>query len=98
MGNLGGMDEYLLPPITVLTPVYNGAQYISDTVQSVLRQDYPRLEYIVLDDGSTDDSASIVTSFHGQVRFVSHTNMGEARTINRGVDLASHDIVCIVNA
>lgn len=92
------MNECLLPPITVLTPVYNGAKYISETVQSVLRQDYPRLEYIVLDDGSTDDPASIVRSLHGRVRFVSHTNMGEARTINRGVGLASHDIVCIINA
>src|SRR5262245_20550653 len=92
------MDERFLPPITVLTPVHNGARYISETVQSVLQQDYPRFEYIVLDDGSTDDSAAIVTSFRERLRFVSHPNVGEASTINRGVGLASHDIVCIVNA
>jgi glycosyltransferase involved in cell wall biosynthesis len=92
------MDRSLLPPITVLTPVYNGARYISETIQSVLRQDYPSLEYIVLDDGSKDESAAIVTSFRDRVRFVSQLNTGEARTINRGVALASHDIICIVNA
>ena len=51
------MASHPPPPITVLTPVHNGARYIVATVESVLRQEYPDLEYIVLDDGSTDGTA-----------------------------------------
>lgn len=86
------------PPITVVTPVYNGARYIAATVESVLRQEYPGLQYIVLDDGSTDGTAAVLSAYGDAVEVVSHTNAGEARTVNRGVALARHDIVCIVNA
>src|SRR5262245_22604316 len=92
------MPEHLLPPITVLTPVYNGARYISTTIESVLHQNYPELEYIVLNDGSTDESEAVLQPFCHLVRLLSHPNMGEARTINRGLALARHDIICIVNA
>ena len=92
------MEEFSLPPITVLTPVYNGARYISTTIESVLQQHYPRLEYLVLDDGSTDATAAILASFGDAVRVETHANCGEARTINRGLALASHDIIGIVNA
>jgi len=86
------------PPITVVTPVYNGARYIASTIESVVRQEYPGLQYIVLDDGSTDGTAAVLSDYNGAIEVVSHINAGETYTVNRGVALARHDIVCVVNA
>jgi glycosyltransferase involved in cell wall biosynthesis len=88
------------PPITVVTPVFNGAAWIAETVESVLAQDYPgELEYIVLDDGSVDATLDVLAAFAQRgLRIVSHGNMGEARTVNRGAELASHDLFAVVNA
>ena len=89
-----------LPPITVVTPVFNGAAWIAKTVESVLAQDHPGgIEYIVLDDGSTDATLDVLAPYrHRGVRVLSHPNMGEARTVNRGAELASHDLFAVVNA
>jgi hypothetical protein len=88
------------PPITVVTPVFNGASWIRETLESVLAQDYPgKLEYIVLDDGSTDGTPDLLSPYAERgVRIVSHTNIGEAHTVNRGAALASHDLFAVVNA
>lgn len=89
-----------LPPLTVVTPVHNGAAWIGETVESVLTQRYPGdIEYIVLDDGSTDDTLGVLAPFRARgVTVVSHPNMGEARTVNRGAELAQHDLIAVVNA
>ena len=86
------------PALTVLTPVYNGAAWIRETVDSVLAQQGVEIEYIVLDDGSTDDIAEALAPYAGQLRFERHANMGEAATVNRGVALASHPLLAVVNA
>src|SRR5262249_28967188 len=49
-------------------------------------------------DGSQDETRSILSKYGGQINIVSHTNIGEARTVNRGVELATHDIICVVNS
>ena len=92
--------EPRLPPITVVTPVFNGSAWIAETLESVLNQNYPgELEYIVLDDGSTDGTMDVLAPYADRgVRIVSHANMGEARTVNRGAALASHDLFAVVNA
>src|SRR6185295_9518823 len=89
-----------LPSITVVTPIFNGAAWIAETLESVLAQDYPgTLEYIVLDDGSTDGTPHVLAAYAKRgVRIVSHSNMGEARTVNRGAALASHDLFAVVYA
>jgi glycosyltransferase involved in cell wall biosynthesis len=92
------MSSPSAPPLTIVTPVYNGTSYIVETVESVLAQDYRDIEYIVLDDGSTDDTAAQLERFRDRIRLVQHPNQGEAATVNRGVELASHDIVGIINA
>lgn len=87
-----------LPPLSVITPVHNGAAWIAETVESVLAQQGVTIEHILLDDGSTDDTRAVLTRFGDRIRVVSHPNMGEAATVNRGVALASHSLVAVVNA
>jgi glycosyltransferase involved in cell wall biosynthesis len=86
------------PLVTIVTPVYNGARYIEETVESVLSQDYPRLEYLVVDDGSQDETRQRLQRFGRRIRVLHHANIGEAATVNRGVAEASGDILAIVNA
>jgi glycosyltransferase involved in cell wall biosynthesis len=84
--------------LTIVTPVYNGAEYIAETVDSVLSQGYANLEYIVIDDGSTDDTPQVLDRYGERIRRVSHANMGETRTVNKGLELARGEYVGIVNA
>ncbi len=86
------------PALTVLTPVYNGAAWIRETVESVMAQAGVAIEHIVLDDGSTDDLTGALAPYMGNIRLERHANMGEAATVNRGIALASHPLVAVVNA
>jgi len=87
-----------LPLVSVITPAYNRAGLLAETIESVLAQDYPHLEYIVLDDGSTDATLEVIKRYDGRLRWESHPNMGETRTVNKGFDLARGDIVGVVNS
>lgn len=88
----------MLAGVTVVTPVYNGAAYIEETLLSVLEQNYPQFEYIVVDDGSTDDTAAIVQKYAGRLTLLSQPNSGESAAVNAGLAAASYDLTCIVNA
>lgn len=87
-----------LPLVTVVTPTYNRANYVQETIRSVLAQDYPNIEYIVLDDGSTDETAQILSSFSGRIAWETHPNMGEHRTVNKGLGMAKGDYVVVLNS
>ena len=93
-----GNETLIRPLVTVLTPVYNGRLFVEETIQSVLSQCYPRLEYIVLDDGSTDGTLELLEKFGSRIQVVSHPNMGETRTVNQGFTLARGEYVAVVNA
>lgn len=92
----------MLPTITVLTPTFNRATFLRETIESVLDQDYASFDHLVLDDGSTDGTSELLESYARthphQFRFVRHENMGQARTLNRGFVLAEGDFICIVNS
>ena len=90
------MAESGLPLVTVITPAYNRASYLVETIESVLGQDYPRLEYIVLDDGSTDNTREVLGKYEGRIIWETHPNMGETRTVNKGFGLARGEIVVVV--
>jgi glycosyltransferase involved in cell wall biosynthesis len=87
-----------LPLVTIITPAYNRAFFLEETIQSVLAQDYPCIEYIVLDDGSTDNTREVLAKYSGTIYWESHSNMGETRTVNKGFGMAKGEIVCVVNS
>lgn len=82
-----------LPLVSIVTPTYNQAAYLSATIESVLAQDYPNLEYIVLDDGSTDNTPDVLKKYDGRIRHERQENMGQANTLNRGWSMASGSLI-----
>jgi glycosyltransferase involved in cell wall biosynthesis len=86
------------PLVSVITPTFNRADLLRETVESVLNQNYPRVEYLVLDDGSTDSTASLMARYGDRVRYLTHDNRGEARTVNRGFSEASGEMIAVVNS
>ena len=92
------MDEVRTPLVTVITPTYNREVFLERTIDSILSQCYPNIEYIVIDDGSTDNTSQLLDKYQGQVRFESHANVGEQKTVNRGFSLAKGKYIAIVNS
>jgi glycosyltransferase involved in cell wall biosynthesis len=86
------------PLVSIITPAFNRANLLAETIESVLDQDYPNLEYIVLDDGSTDDTRDVLARYEGRLRHEWHPNMGETRTVNKGFSLARGEIIGVVNS
>lgn len=83
--------------VSVVIPAYNASRWISETLGSVLAQDYPALDVIVVDDGSTDDTAAIVAQF-GQVRYIRKSNGGEGSARNVGIRVAYGEYVAFVDS
>lgn len=77
------------PLVSIITPAYNQADYLAATIDSVLAQDYPNIEYLVLDDGSTDATPEVLARYSGIVHWERHANMGQSRTLNKGWSLAT---------
>ena len=90
------------PLVSVITPVFNGEQYLRSVLEAVEGQTFRDFEHVVIDDGSTDRSAAIATEFQGEghhrVRLVSQSNQGEAAAVNRGLLEARGRYLMIVNA
>src|SRR5688500_6603245 len=87
-----------LPLVSVVIPVYNGAPFIVEAIQSIVAQEYGSLEIIVVDDGSTDETAEIVGRLGRDLRYVFQENAGAAAARNRGVRDASGDFVRLLEA
>jgi glycosyltransferase involved in cell wall biosynthesis len=96
----GGFKQEIvaLPLVTIITPAYNRASYLDETIQSILKQDYPKIEYIVLDDGSKDNTKDVLEKYSGRLTWESHPNMGETRTVNKGFKMAHGEIIAVVNS
>ena len=73
-----------LPLVSIVTPTYNQAAFLAETIETVLSQDYPRIEHIVIDDGSTDNTREILSSYTGRLTWESQPNQGQTPTINKG--------------
>lgn len=87
------------PKISIITVSYNSAQTIKDSIESVLSQDYPNIEYIIIDAGSEDGTVEIVNSFGASVQyFISEKDDGIYDGMNKGISAATGDFVGILNS
>lgn len=86
------------PKVTIVTPSYNQGAYIEATIQSVLNQGYPNLEYLVMDGASTDGTVGILKKYGRRVRWVSEKDRGQTHAINKGLRRGRGEIVSYLNA
>lgn len=87
-----------LPKISVITPSLNQGTFIGQTMESVLSQSYPKLEYIVMDGGSTDNTLEVLTKCDDRVYWESEKDRGQSHAINKGLRLASGDVIALLNS
>ena len=86
------------PLVSVVIPVFNGERFLREAVQSVFDQDYAPLEIIIVDDGSTDGTATVAKSLPETVRYLHQTNRGPAAARNRGIEHARGDLIAFTDA
>ncbi|MFA7359933.1 MAG: glycosyltransferase family 2 protein [Candidatus Kapaibacterium sp.] len=82
---------------SIITPSYNQGRFIRDTIESILNQDYPNYEHIIIDGGSTDETIDILKEYP-HLNWISEKDKGAAEAINKGFKMASGDIVTWINS
>lgn len=92
-------DSSNYPSISVVIPSFNQGQYIEETIVSVLGQQYPNLELLVIDGGSTDNTVEILEKYSDKISYWhSKKDKGQADAINQGINLSSGEVVCWLNS
>lgn len=87
------------PLVTIITPSFNQAPYLEETINSVLGQTYPRIEYIIMDGGSTDGSVEIIKRYQNKLAYwVSEKDRGQTDAINKGFARAKGEILAWINS
>ncbi len=91
--------ENNFPKISIVTASFNQGQFIEETIQSVLNQNYPNLEYIIIDGGSTDQSVEIIKKYQKHLTYwVSENDKGQANAINKGLKICTGEIFNWLNS
>lgn len=86
------------PVVSVVIPSYNHARFLEQAIESVLAQDYPHLELIVIDDGSTDGSVEVLRKYTGRFHWERQENQGQAAAVNRGWRMARGELLGYLSA
>jgi len=85
--------------VSIITTVFNNKKTVEDAIKSVLSQSYPNIEYIVIDGGSTDGTVDIINQYKDKIaKFISEGDRGVYDGMNKGIDMATGDIIGILNS
>ena len=88
-----------VPKLSIVTPSYNQGQFLEETILSVLNQNYPNLEYIIVDGGSRDNSVEIIKRYESKLAYwVSESDRGQVHALNKGLQKASGEIFAFINS
>jgi glycosyltransferase involved in cell wall biosynthesis len=88
----------MAPLISCIVPVFNGEKYLSEALESILKQTYGPIEIIVVDDGSTDGTGAVAARYGKRIRYLKQPNAGEAAARNRGLSMAQGEFVALLDA
>lgn len=86
------------PLVSIVTPSFNQADYLEEAILSVLEQDYPNIEHIIVDGRSSDHTVDILRKYGGQIKWVSEPDNGQAEALNKGFKMATGTIIGWLNA
>ncbi len=92
------VDDMRSPLVTIVTPSFNQGRFIRATIESVLSQDYPNVEYLIMDGGSTDETAAVAKDYASRLTFISEKDSGQSHAINKGFRRANGPVVAWLNS
>lgn len=91
-------QEEKFPLVSIVTPSYNQGEFVRDTIESVLNQSYPNIEYYVIDGGSSDDTLEILKSYKDRLHWISESDRGQTNAINKGFARCQGEILAYLNS
>ena len=97
-GGNGSANAVQRPTVTIVTPSFNQGRFIRATIESVLSQQYSPLEYIIMDGGSTDETAAVAGEYGSRLTWISQPDRGQSHAINKGFRMARGEIVSWLNS